>query len=51
MQAGIIGVYAFGIVLALSGWRWPAIVAFLASVVLSAYWLNHHMTDPVAIAL
>jgi hypothetical protein len=51
MQAGIIAVYAIAILLALSGRRWPAIVAFLAGVALSAGWLNHHITDPLSIAL
>ena len=51
MQAGIVAVYFIAILLALFGRRWPAIVAFLVAVVLSAYWLDHHMTDPLAIAL
>ena len=51
MQAGIVAVYVIGIALALFGRRWPAIVAFLAGCVLSAYWLNHHMTDALPIAL
>ena len=51
MQAGIVAVYVVAILLALFGRRWPAITAFLAGVALSAYWLNHHMTDALAIAL
>lgn len=51
MQAGIVAVYAIAIGLALVGRRWPAIIGFLAAMVLSAYWLNHHITDPLAIAL
>ena len=51
MQAGIIAVYAIAIVLALSGQRWPAIVAFGVALLLSGHWLHHHMTDPLAVAL
>ena len=51
MQAGIVAVYVIAIILALFGRRWPAILAFLAGVGFSAYWLMHHMTDPLAIAL
>jgi hypothetical protein len=51
MQAGIIAVYVLAIVLALTGRRGPAIVVSLAGLVVSAYWLHHHMTDALAIAL
>jgi hypothetical protein len=51
MQAGIITVYAVAIVLALFGRRGPAIVMFLAALVVSTWWLRHHMTDALAIAL
>jgi membrane protein implicated in regulation of membrane protease activity len=51
MQAGIIAVYAIAIVLALFGRRWPAVLTFFAALAVSAYWLNHHITDPLAIAL
>jgi len=51
MQAGIVAVYVVATVLALLGRRWPAIVAFIAAILVSAYWLNHHMTDPLAVAL
>lgn len=51
MQAGIIAVLVVAIALAMLGRRWPAILVFLTGVGLSAYWLLHHMTDPLAIAL
>ena len=51
MQAGIIAVYALAIALALYGRRTPAIVVFLAALVVSTWWLRHHMTDALAIAL
>lgn len=51
MQAGIIAVYALASVLALAGRRAPAIVVFLAALVVSIWWLRHHMTDALAIAL
>ncbi len=51
MQAGIIAVYAIAIVLALFGRRGPSIVVFLAALAISTWWLRHHMTDALAIAL
>lgn len=51
MQAGIIAIYVAAIALALFGRRGPAIVVFLAALVVSTWWLRHHMTDALAIAL
>ena len=51
MQAGIVTVYLIASLLALLGRRRPAIAAFLVGLSLSAWWLGHHMTDPLAIAL
>lgn len=51
MQAGIVAVYAVATALALLGQRWPAIIAFGVALLLSGYWLHHHMTDPLAITL
>ncbi len=51
MQAGIIAVYVAAIGLALAGRRGPAIVVILGALLLSTWWLRHHMTDALAIAL
>ncbi len=51
MQAGIVAVYLVAIALAIAGRRRPAVVVFLGALLLSVYWLHHHMTDPLALAL
>ena len=51
MQAGIVAVYVIAIVLAMLGHRWPAVVVFVAALAVSGYWLDHLMTDRLAIAL
>lgn len=51
MQAGIILIYLVASLLALLGRRMPAVFTFLLAVAASAWWLRHHMTDPLALAL
>jgi Family of unknown function (DUF5993) len=51
MQAGLLLLYLVAMGLAWGKLRWPSIGVFVVALVVSAWWLRHHMTDPLAISL